>query len=237
MTGYRIKWNDKWIAKNYLRYPSYKAMVEDHNKLFGTDAKGVSLKAHAMKMGIKKPQWYDEYTDEQKEWLKEFYPKHGVKETQREFNEKFNADKTISAIKQAGLKYAGFVDNDVATANKTRACHAEGSKRAIKKAGDTRIECGRLVMKADDGKWKSATRVVYESNYGEIPRGYVVTALDGNNENIELDNLVSIPLKYLGLLQKYGLRSENIEITRTGILWCDLYTELNKNAKAQFKFF
>ena len=230
--GYKhIEWNDKWIVENYLRYPSYKAMAEDHNRLFGTTAKVDSIKAHARKLGLKKPREGHYYTPEQVEWLKEYYPKHGCKKTSEEFNRLFGMSKTVQSMKNFGQMYGIKVDKAVATANKIGPAHGEGSKRAVRPVGSTRLECGRLVMKASDGTWKAAGRVVWEDLNGEIPNGYVVTHLDGDTTNVSIDNLSAIPLRYLGLLDAHGLRSTEAEVTKTGIIWCDLHEALQSEVK------
>ena len=92
-------YNDEWIVENYLNYPSYEQLAIDHNKLFGTSITTIAMKAHGRKIGLKKPKRYEEFTEEQNAWLQENYPLFGVRETQRQFNEKFNANRTYSSIK------------------------------------------------------------------------------------------------------------------------------------------
>lgn len=231
MQGVRVNWNDEWIAENYLSYPSYKEMQKDYNRIFSTDVSVSGIKRHAQKLGIKKPKQYTEYTESEIEFLKEYYPKHGVKKTTTEFNKRFNANRTEHNIKNVCNRNSISVNKEVATANKLRNTHAPDSKRALKSEGDTRIECGRLVMKDAKGNWKSAARVIYEKKYGNIPGGNVVMVLDGNNANISDDNIVSVPLRYLGLLSMNNLRSECAEITKTGIMWCDLHELIEGRSK------
>lgn len=226
--GYKhIKWNDEWIVENYLHYPSYKAMAEDHNKFFGTNAKAVSIKARARKLGLIKPR-NDRYTEEQIEWLKENYHKYGCRKTAELFNEKFGDNRTFSSMKNFGRIHGVRVDEEVAVKNKLAPARAGYSKRKERPAGSTRMECGRMVMKCGDGTWKGAGKATWEKAHGKVPKGYVVTHLDGDTTNYALDNLAAVPLKHLGLLQKYGLRSECAEITKTGLLWCELHDALEK---------
>ena len=63
---------------------------------------------------------------------------------------------------------------------------------------------------------------------GCIPKGHVVTHLDGDLYNVNESNLMVIPVQYMGLLLKNNLRSSNADITRTGIMWCELYSLLQK---------
>ena len=89
-------------------------------------------------------------------------------------------------------------------------------------------------MKDEQGNWKCAARVIWEKEHGSVPEGYVVTVLDGDAFNISQDNLACIPLKYLGLLSKHDLRSDISEITKTGIMICDLM-ELMREKKGGIK--
>lgn len=232
MGGRAIAWNDEWLIENIDNYPSYTALQKEYNDQFGTNACLAAFKNHCrLKLGLqKKRQNYRLFTEEQIHFLKEHYPKLGSRKTVELFNEKFNENRTISSMKNFGRKYGITVHDEVATANKTEAAHAPGSKRAKRSVGDTRMECGRLVMKTENG-WMGASRAVYEAEHGSIPKGYAVKALDGDCNNIDKDNLVAVPWSYLGLLQKYGLQSTEPEITKVGIAWCRLYELVKDEVK------
>ena len=223
-----MDWNDQWIADNYLRYPSYKELRNAYNEEFDTNVSVAGIKNHSRyKLGIKKPrETHRHYTAEQIEFLKENYPKYGCRKTLAMFNTKFNETRTYSSMKNFGANYGFLVDKSVATTNKLRSVRAKGSKRALRETGDIRKESGRLVMKMSDGTWEQVGRAIWKQNYGEIPKGYSVIHLDGNVENYDISNLAAVPIKYVGLLQKYDMRSENAEITKTGVLWCQLYDAL-----------
>ena len=228
MGGRAVDWNDKWIAENYLRYPSYKEMRVAYNEKFGTNVSIAAIKNHThYKLGIEKPRENcRHYTEEQIEFLKENYPIYGCRKTLKMFNERFNETRTWSSMKNFGQQYGIQVKEDIATKNKLEKVRAEGSKRALRKKGDIREECGRLVMKMEDGRWEQIGRAMYKLNGKEVPKGYAVIHLDGNVNNYEIDNLLAVPPKYMGLLQKYGMRSTNAEITKTGVKWCELYDVL-----------
>lgn len=217
-------WNDNWLSENIDSYCSYKELLTAYNTLFNTSFSLSGIKNHcriALKLK-KRRQNYKHFTEEQLKFLQETYPRYGQRKTLELFNEKFHEARTMSSMKNFGTSHGCKVFSDVRQKNRRSAIDSEKSSRKTRCIGDTRIECGRLVMKSSSGKWKSATRVIYEVNNGAIPEGYVVTALDGNNSNIDLNNLVAIPQRYLGLLAINNLRSENPIITKTGIVWCDL---------------
>ena len=86
-----------------------------------------------------------------------------------------------------------------------------------------RIELGRWVIKKEDGSWDFASRAIYEQTYGEIPKDYTVTFLDNDVNNLDPNNLVAVPRRYLGILSRYDLRSIDRDLTLAGIKWCELY--------------
>lgn len=232
-------WNDNWINKNLFQFPSYLKATEAYRQQFGVDVSLSAFKNHCrFKLGIEKPRSanYRRVTEEQVEWLKDVYPKVGTKRAMELWNEKFNDNLSVSCIKQIARRVCDItVDPDIATKNKLCAAHSATSKRALRNPGDTRMECGRLVMKAEDGTWQSAGRCVWEKRYGKIPNSYALIALDGDTTNIDLKNLEVIPWRFLGKLMKNDFFSSDPEITRTGIIWCDLEAVLEKQRKEELE--
>lgn len=226
--GYpHVDWNDEWL-KEHIDLPSFSVMRDEYNKTFGTNVKLSAIKNHVrLKLNINKEhQTSKRYTDEQIAWLKENYPVLGCRESLKQFNEKFNESRTFSSMKNFGVKYGIHVNENVATENKLKyGARKEGSKREMRPVGSTRLDCGRLLIKTKDG-WKASGRAVYEAVHGKIPEGYFVTHLDGDTTNYGIDNLALISSKYMGLLQGCNLRSNNPEVTKTAILWCELYDAL-----------
>lgn len=226
-------WHDDWLLNNVLGFSSYKEATAAYKEKFGVDICVAALKNHCIfKLNIKKPKTnYRRITQEQADWLKDIYHKTGVRKTTEMWNARYEDNASCSCIKQIAAKLNLSVHSDIATANKLEAAHKKGSKRALRKPGDTRIECGRLVMKTEDGEWISAGRCVWEKKYGKIPKGYALVALDGDTANICLDNLEIVPWEYLGKLQRNGFFSSNPDITKAGIVWCDLETVLQKKSQ------
>ena len=229
-TNYHFhNYNDEWIFENYLNYSSYEKVAIAHNELFNTDITKSAMKRHCKNLGINKPKQYVYFTEEEKEWLVINYPLLGVTETTKQFNDIFNANRTRSSIKNFGSLHNVQVNKDVATRNKTAPTHNNpNSKRCKKAVGTLRLETGRWVMKKEDGTWDQASRVIYEQNFGAIPKDYSVIFLDNDVNNLEPENLLAVPFKYLGLLSQYNLKSVSKEITLAGIEWCKLYEILKE---------
>ena len=224
MGGPVIKWQDSWLNEHWSDARTYKELTELYNETFKTNIDVSTIKWHCRDiLGIHKPRKTQRrYTDEQLQFLKENYSKMGNRELLNLFNEKFNETRTLSAIKNIGVMYGLQVDKDVRQRNRRRHLDRAGSKRATRKPGDIRIECGRPIMKDDNGNWKTAARVIWEKEHGPVPEDYTVTVLDGDPYNIDPENIVCIPLTYVGMLLNHGLRSTEAEITKTGIMVCEL---------------
>ena len=80
--------------------------------------------------------------------------------------------------------------------------------------------------------WKELHRIVWEEKNGPIPEGFCVTFLDGNSKNVEISNLALVSRAENLALTRMCLRSEEPEITETGILITKLYLEKQKRKKA-----
>lgn len=222
-----LDWEDDWLKENYLNYPSYVVLTDTYNKLFGKSYSVAAVKTHCLRvLNLRKPHAESNlrYTKEQKEWLKENYPLLGETETTRQFNEKFNMNKPIHSIVNHCCREGIKVNKQVANRN-----HSVFNTRAYETGGIKYLN-DRQYIKLEDGSWIPRQRYVYEKTTGKkVPPKWHVIFLDGDYNNFNPDNLVAIPMKYNGLLSGHGLRSEDPEITKAGVLWCELYDALDIN--------
>ena len=170
----------------------------------------------------------DLYTAEQDEWLKENWGRLGS-DAVEEFNARFGQHRTYQGIRSRSQKLGARVDASVK------------SKRARENAG-RHVPIGTVVMskgylqiKVADAKgkrntnWKPYHRYVYEQAHGEIPKGMVIIFLDGDHTNCSVDNLMAVPQSVNALLMKKGIRSVHKELTRAGVIWCELYQMLQED--------
>lgn len=227
-----ICWNDGWILERVLNYPSYKKLAQDYNETFDENVCVSAIKNHCRyKLNINKPHAdYVNYTYEQKKWLIENYPILGCRKSAEEFEKIFGVHKTPLSIKNYAYTLNITVDRNVANSNKLEyGARREGSKRALRKNGDMRIDCGRYVIKTDNG-WEQANRHFYKKYNGDIPKNHQVIFADNDVTNFEKDNLCLVSNEVSGLLFKNNMRSFDKNITKTSIKWCELYQLLsNKN--------
>lgn len=222
--GYKTIWHDDWIVENYLRYPSYKALTDAYNETFGYEVAPTTMNGHCKNdLGLCKPRVTGEFlTEEQKKFIEEYYPSHSVKDTTRAFNETFGTNKQKHTMLNYARRHGLKVDEDVVTKSKIDAAHADGTTHPFRKIGDVRFDGRYWVMKTEEG-WKMCHKAVWEKHHGKVAKGNAVIYLDGDNTNWNIDNLLEVPIRYLGLLDRNGMRSENAEITKTGVLWCELH--------------
>lgn len=230
----RIAWNkadydNEWIRANLYTYPSYKALAEAHNAEFGTDISASAMNNHVKhELGINKRRVTGEFlTNEQKAFIEEYYPHHSVKETTEAFNKKFGTDKKRYTMLNYARKHNLVVDEEIVTKAK-RYPHRIGgtAKNKEREIGSLRFDGRYWVVKTENG-WKPCHRAVWEEHFGKVGKGNAVIYLDGDITNWSIENLEEVPIQYLGMLDKNGLRSHHPVVTEAGILWCDLQVAID----------
>lgn len=226
----KANYNDDWIVEHLLDFRSYREMALAHNELFGTTIKASAIGTYAKHvLKVERPRVTGEFlTEEQKRFIEDYYPDHSVKDTTAAFNERFGTNKNkhtmLNYARRRGLK----VRDDVVTKSKLDASHAEGTKHPYLKIGDVYFDGRNWIMKTEHGR-KRAQVAVWEQYHGKVKKGYAIICLDGNQKNWHISNLAEVPRSYLGTLQTNGFRSENPEITKAGIMWCDLKKALDES--------
>ena len=106
--------------------------------------------------------------------------------------------------------------------------HTPANKMAIGTVW--RKDDGYLWRKIGEGcrDWKQEHRIIWEEAYGPIPKGGILIFLDGDRENVKLENLALIDKSINAIMNKKGLRSDDPELTRVGIQLATLQHALKK---------
>lgn len=184
------------------------------------------------------------YTEEEHEFLKTFIPGHTYKEIVVEYNKRFSEPITMSRIKSycGNHKISTGIDGRFKKGhiphNKGKHVPTVGrmAETQFKKGGlppntkpvgyersneDGYIEV-RVEMKKDrkigDSNFVLKHRLVWEQANGPIPKNHIVIFLDGNKQNCTLENLALISRAEHLQMIRAGLRSENLEFMKTGVL-------------------
>ena len=91
-----------------------------------------------------------------------------------------------------------------------------GSEYVNKKRGDIMIKVS--LEGTSYQNWKRKHRVVWENANGKIPKDRKIIFLDGNKLNCELENLALVTKAESIRLSQFGLRFNDRELTKTGIM-------------------
>ena len=103
----------------------------------------------------------------------------------------------------------------------------------LKSVGDEYINSDGFVMiKLDNpARWVHKHRYIYEQAFGEIPKDKVLIFLDGDKQNLSLDNLKCISRKQLVKMNQNKLFFNNAELTEAGSELANLMLKINEVSK------
>lgn len=170
------------------------------------------------------------YTQEQKQFIIDNNYGKYAKELAEMFNRKFNTTITEKEIKyfrhnnklNSGL--TGQFEKGHKTWNKGLKGYMGANETSFKKGNvphnhrpigsERKTIDGFWEIKVDEpNKWMLKHRWVWEQSNGKIPKGYVLVFLDGNRDNISLENLKLISRQENLVMNNNKLRYENAEVT------------------------
>lgn len=227
-----------WIIEHYKDYRNCKELTDALKDIFGLDK--------ANKRSIKF--WFDsrfgmttvygryDFSDEEKEFIKKYYPGHGPRKTAEMINEVFHTNRTSNSVRTTAYNLDVHISD--ALQNKIY-------QEKLKKMHNTRrMDCGSIVetshhgyaVKLDDGTWKNAAVVIWENANGPLPKGYQLIYLDGDKSNHNLDNLYLAPRKLAYQVQTNKCyKSGDSELTKSLIKYYELRNALGVNC-VQWKY-
>lgn len=213
------------------------------NKKFNTNFTtcAVGCKKTRLKT-LSNSKYMPKYTPEVIAFILENYQGKDNIELAKLLNERFNLNTNAKLICNFKSNYKRRFGVDLRTGI-NRGCYKKGSipfnkgtkglckpnKTSFKKGnipqnhrpvGSERINVdGYVEIKvAEPNKWKNKGRVIYESVYGEIPKGHALIYLDGNKQNLDISNLKLIDRAEELIMNRRKLRYKNKELTETGLL-------------------
>lgn len=79
--------------------------------------------------------------------------------------------------------------------------------------------------------WKYKHRMLWEDEYGKIPKGHAVLFADGNKQNITLENLILVSRAELAYLNRNRLISSDGSITNSAVLIAKVAQKVSKLIK------
>ena len=185
------------------------------------------------------------YTEEQKQFIIDNnYGKYS-KELADLFNQRFNTNITAKEIKYFRTNYrlnsglTGRFEKGHKTWNKGLKGYIGANKTSFKKGniphnyrpvGSERINIDGYyeVKVADPNVWELKHRYIWEQTNGKIPKGHKLIFLDGNRNNVALENLKLISDSENLIMNNYKLRYTKQELTKSGILISKVIDKVNK---------
>lgn len=211
-----VGYDDDWIIAHWGLTRNWMSLCEEYNRAHGTEVNYNTFKSHcngALSLNF-------HYSDEQIEWLKENYPKLGRVEATKRFNEKFHEKRSTAAIKKMGHTLGLHV-----TKERRKQVPIENSGR-FHEIGTVREGANKeLYVKTETG-WKPLKYTICEKKPGKN-----LVYLDGNKNNVNENNLMYITRAVSARMIKNKFWSEDPEITRTGIICCELEQALKGNTQ------
>jgi hypothetical protein len=128
------------------------------------------------------------YSDEQKDFIKSLAGRFTNSEIIELYADKFGvmlANKQLNSFRQ---KYKAYLDKDIASSISRRNAEKATNARKIYNEGDISKQGGKKYQTyfiKRNGKHVSLYKDMYESTYGEVPRGYRVISLVRDSTNLE----------------------------------------------------
>ena len=193
------------------------------------------------------------FSKEEIQFILDNYKGIGNKELCDRLNEKFKTNHSLNRVKRfkynhklnsgltgrfkkghttfnKGLKQTDFMsDEAIERTKKTR--FKKGLKSHNKKPlGSERIctKDGYIIVKVGEpDAWKHKHRVVWEKVNGPIPKGHKIVFLDGDKNNISIDNLKIVSSGALAIVNRHIGLSDDEQLNETIYNTADLQAKLS----------
>lgn len=194
------------------------------------------------------------FTDDQEQFIRDNAKGIGNQKLAELVNQKYNLNITYQQIKTwkrnhsvtsglTGHYEKGSIPHNKGKKGKTTGRMAETQFKPgerpmnYKPVGSSRVDKDgyKLIKVRDDGpwhkRWRHEHKVIWEKENGPIPKGHVLIFLDGNRENISLENLKMITNRQLLAINRNGWKFDDKDLTETGILLADLSISMRTKLK------
>lgn len=188
------------------------------------------------------------FTEEEKEFLREFVPGHSHREIMERFREIFKWDISMVQVSAAIKRYklntgrSGQFKKGQPAHNKgkkmdpdvyERVKHTMFKKGNIPKnyrpVGSERVTVdGYVEIKyADPNKWMLKHKYIWEQQYGKIPMGHALIFLDGDSTNADISNLKLVTRNELLIMNRFKIRGETPELMEIAANLAKLISQTN----------
>lgn len=222
---------EKWLIDHYFDHKYVRLLKDEFNRVYGENRTADTIKHKCRKLGLSKERFF---TVEQDEWIAENINLYSRKELTKEFNDRFGQSRTEDVLKvhcnrELGLK---FSDNKERLSNlqSDRQKEPIGTVKTFSQGVHRRTYIKvREEKGAGLANYKPYAVHLWEQEHGKLPDDYCVIFLDGNTENIALENLLAVSKQ---AHRAYALMSrwrkgivEDTELKKTALMYCELIAE------------
>lgn len=169
------------------------------------------------------------YTAKQEQWLRDNYHKFDSYDALTDaFNYTFGTTRKVSSIKEKCTKNLGLkgMPNPTVYGVKDKEQLPIGTIR--KSQTGTYIKVMDVPKKSQisgykEPYWMPIQKKIYQDIHGEIAPGQMICFLDGNRDNLDIDNLYCIDRRISAVMSKNQWWTDSREHTLTAIKWCELF--------------
>lgn len=235
-----------WLLCHWSDYRTYADITEGFNGWFGTSRTKSALMQYGvktLKLPAKFNPMYIKYTEEELNFIKDNYYKcQTYNELVDLVNERFHTNRNVSMIMDKCTKYlklkphhmknVGVFGSRYKTQSPIGTIRVAQTGTYIKvRLKELNVEGhGRYITGYNEPYWKPIQKKIYEDAHGELSEDKMVCFLDGNRENLSLDNLYAIDRRISAILSQFGWWSKDRDITLAAIKYAELYYSV-KDAK------
>ena len=213
-----------WLIENAKSgiFKNCKELTKVYNSIFKQKRNHENIYSYLHNWGIGLNTEFNQtkYTDEMDDWLIGNFNKYDTYDKLvRAFNEIFTTDKSVPAIAHRCIRHLKL--------KRPSKRFDKGHTRNDRKVGTIsyRDDCRWVKVNNNNDKssWMPLYKKVWIDNFGDIPEGYCVIVLDGNKDNVALDNLCCVDRRGTAIMAKFGWFTDHKIITKDGAQWCNLY--------------
>lgn len=200
------------------------------------------------------------WTDKEDRWLIKNVKGITLEELTERFNKKFNLNVSKKAVAgrksklnissgivggqfqkgqksfNKGLKWDEYMPKESQERSRKTVFKKGNVPPNHRKIGSERIDSdGYVLVKTQDGhlqkNWKLKHRLVWESMYGNIPKGYKIMFADGDKTNCDIKNLILVSDSEELIMNQNKLVKKNSDLTKIGLNIARILARVNKRKK------
>ena len=229
-----------WLKDNYQNYNSYRLIQTEFNELFG-DSRSLMAIQQVMtkKLGLylETDKKSEQFTYDEEQWIIKNFDRYSTYDNlTADFNSIFHRSKPVSAIREKCTKRLLLTGMD------NTGQFRKGNMKEQCPIGTIRKTASGSYIKVKDSQysymsgyeepyWLPLQKKIWQDHFGKVPEGKMVIFLDGNRDNVDIDNLYCIDRKISAIMAKNRWFTNSKEHTLTAIKWCELFYVMKGETK------